>query len=97
MHAQQQFLTLTVGNINLQVISFFLQLLNQEECDRVEKVYRPLLSGITINVITLFTSKYILVASTCEKKFCKQNGLYLILLLCKLCKGGSVRVKLHKH
>jgi len=34
MHAQQ----LTVGNINLQVINFFLQLLNQEERDRMEKV-----------------------------------------------------------
>ena len=34
---------LTVGNINLQVINFFLQLLNQEECDRVAKVDHALL------------------------------------------------------
>ena len=72
MHSSS-FIHSQLGNINLQVISFFLQLLNQEECDRVEKVYRPLLIGITINVIALFTSNnYILVASTCEKKFAKK-------------------------
>ena len=61
MHAQQQFHTLTVREYQFTGDQFFfLQLLNQEECDRVEKVYRPLLIGITINVIALFTSNIII-------------------------------------
>ena len=49
MHAQQ----LTVGNINLQVINFFLQPLSQEERDSQEG--RRLLSGYTIYLKYCFT------------------------------------------
>ena len=60
MHAQQ----LTVGNINLQVINF-LQLLNQEERDRVEKVHS---CSVAFTIKSFYTSKY--TASTGEEILC---------------------------
>ena len=69
MHVQQ----LTVGNINLQVINFFLQLLNQEERDRVEKVHS---CSVAFTIKLFYTSKY--TASTGEEILCKENGMYLI-------------------